>query len=249
MLAALSEAPMFKNQIQGLQSAGGATLEERRRMIRVRCYCHVEVQQGEEKLKGVVTDLGVDGLRLKCPSKLAEGSQVSIHYNGAADAGGVRCQVIWSQPHARYVESVSGLRYDDSSDNLRASWVRLVLQELGFDESRVYQKRKFIRANASIPARLEAPDKSQLNCRVVNLGVGGALVELNEEFPRDTRLQLDMSLWRILPTLSLPGLVVDSRRDAETGLVLSGLRFGELNPQQVELLGKYVVYLLNQTAS
>lgn len=234
---------MFKNQIQGLQSAGGATLEERRRMIRVRCYCHVEVQDGQEKVKGVVTDLGVDGLRLKCPIKLSEGANVNITYPGK---GGVQCQVIWSTPHPRYVESVSGLKYEDTSENLRQSWVRQMLQELGFDESKVYTRRKFIRANASIPARLEAPDKSQLNARVVNLGVGGALVELEEEFPHQTILQLDMSLWRILPTLQLPAMVLNSRRD-ENGKVLSGLRFGELNPQQVELLGKYVVYLLQNT--
>ncbi len=237
---------MFKNQIQGLQSAGGTTLEERRRMIRVRCYCHVEVEQGAEKVKGVVTDLGVDGLRLKCPVKLDEGAAINIRYPGT-DAGGVKCQVIWSNPHPRYVESISGLKYDDSSDNLRQSWVRLVLQELGFDESRVYQRRKFIRANASIPARLEAPNKSQLTARVVNLGVGGALLEVNEEFPRDTPVELDMSLWRILPALSLGGVVLDSRRDPESGLVLTGMRFGEMNPQQVELLGKYVVYLLQNT--
>lgn len=243
---------MFKNQIQGLQSAGGATLEERRRMIRVRCYCHVEVQQAGETVKGVVTDLGVDGLRLKCPIKLEEGARVSIQYPGAppgTSAGGVQCAVIWSQPHPRYVESVSGLRYEDSKENLSQSWVRLVLQELGFDESRVYQRRKFIRANASIPARLEAPNRSQLPARVVNLGVGGALLEVNEEFPRDTQVTLDMSLWRILPTLSLPGSILDSRRDPESGLVLSGMRFSELNPQQIELLGKYVVYLLQNTES
>lgn len=234
---------MFKNQIQGLQSAGGATLEERRRMIRVRCYCHVEVQLSDERVKGVVTDLGVDGLRLKCPVKLSEGAEVDIRYPGA---DGVKCQVIWSQPHPRYVESVSGLRYQTSLEN---SWVKLMLQELGFDDSKVYTRRKFIRANASIPARLEAPNKSQLQARVVNLGVGGALIEMDEEFPRDTVVNLDMSLWRILPALSLPAVVVGARREPDNGNVLCGVRFDELNPNQVELLGKYVVYLLQNTAN
>ncbi|MEW6281387.1 MAG: PilZ domain-containing protein [Candidatus Eremiobacterota bacterium] len=241
---------MFKSQIQGFSSSGGASLEERRRMIRVRCYCHVRVVRGEEVFKGVVTDLGLDGLRLKCPATLCDGETVEIHYPDAppgAPAGPVRGQVIWSQPHARYVESLSGLRYADSTDR---SWVRLVLQELGFDDvQRVFQRRKFIRADASIPARLYPPNSSQLSARVVNMGVGGALMETAEEFPNGTSVTLEVSLWRILPTLSLSARTLQPRRDQDNGLVLTGLEFSELGPEQVDLLGKYVVYLLNQSAS
>ena len=242
---------MLRNVIQSIESMDAReisqSLAEKRRGLRVRSYAQVRL--GEHK--AVVTELGVDGLRMKSmEAPLAEGQELEVIYASPpedAEAGPVKVQVAWVQRSGR--ELIAGARYADSHDNMRRSWVRFLLQEIGFDETRTFQRRKFIRVDAAIPARIfRDQDCIQAEARLVNLGIGGALLESDAPLAKGPIFTVEMSLWRILPTLRLPAAVLDSRQDADSGRVLTSLQFGSMEAAQVKLLGNYIINMINQSS-
>lgn len=242
---------MLRNVIQSIEAMDAReisqSLAEKRRGLRVKSYAQVKL--GEHK--AIVTELGVDGLRLKSmEAPLAEGQELNIVYASPpeeGEAGPVKVQVAWVQRSGR--ELIAGARYTDSRDNMRRSWVRFLLQEIGFDETRTYQRRKFIRVDASIPCRIFRGNECVLSeSRLVNIGIGGALLESADPLAKGDVLTVEMSLWRILPTLRLPVAVMDCRPDADTGLSLSSLQFGPIEPNQVKLLGNYIINMINQSS-
>ena len=243
---------MLRNVIQSIEAMDAQeisqSLAEKRRGLRVRSYAQVRL--GDHK--AVVTELGVDGLRLKSmEAPLAEGQELDVVYGAppeGAEAGPVRVQVAWVQRSGR--ELIAGARYTDSRDNMRRSWVRFLLQEIGFDESRTYQRRKFIRVDAAIPARIFQGEQCLISeARLVNIGIGGALLESADRLTKGSIYTVEMSLWRILPTLRLPVAAMDERNDEESGLVLTSLQFGPIEPPQVKLLGNYIINMINQSSA
>lgn len=128
------------------------------------------------------------------------------------------------------------------------SWVRYVLQELGFDENATYQKRRLLDQKA-IPARVLHGDAPMNDARVTSLGISGALLESRHELPRGSRIEIEMSLWRILPTLAVPAQVLNVREDPQTRTFLHSMQFGTLEPGQIRLLGNYVINQINQTSA
>lgn len=246
---------MLRNVIQSIEALEpkdiSENLAERRRALRIRSYCLVQLAVDGEQHKGTVTDIGLEGIRLKSLSApLVIGAEVAVSYPKSTpgfELGVVRCVVLWSQKVGR--EMVAGLRYNDTKENMRRSWVRYVLTELGFDEARTYQRRRHIRVDGSIPARLFQGEESLVpDARVVNLGIGGALVETRNEVPKGIDADLEISLWRILPTLCLSGAILDVRQEPGTGFFLVSIQFGALQADQIKLLGNYIINLINQTS-
>lgn len=245
---------MLRNVIQSIESMDAQeisnSLAEKRRGLRVKSYAQVRAQVEGQDHKAVVTELGVDGLRLKSmEAPLAQGQEVELRYASevdGAEAGPVRVQVAWVQKSGR--DLVAGARYVDSRDNMRRSWVRMLLMEIGFDDSTTYQRRKFIRVDASIPSRIFQESEVLISeARLVNIGIGGCLLESAEPLEKNQLVTVEMSLWRILPTLRLPASVLDVRSDPESGLALTSLQFGTMDSAQVKLLGNYVINMINQS--
>lgn len=246
---------MLRNVIQSIESMDAQeisqSLTEKRRGVRVKSYAQVRAHLGEQDHKAIVTELGVDGLRFKSmEAPLAQGQEVELRYASeveGAEAGPVRVQVAWVQKSGR--DLVAGARYVDSRENMRRSWVRFLLMEIGFDDTRTYQRRKFIRVDASIPSRIFQESEVLISeARLVNIGIGGCLLESADSLEKDREVTVEMSLWRILPTLRLPASVIESRQDAETGLCLTSLKFGSMDSAQIKLLGNYVINMINQSS-
>jgi hypothetical protein len=246
---------MLRNVIQSIEVLDARDLPEnlgeRRRALRIKTYCHVEISIEGQTYKGVVTDMGLEGLRIK--SQTAP-MVVGLEFNvrclqpmGVNDLGNVRCQSLWVQRVGR--ELVSGMKYADTRENMKRSWVRHLLQELGFDDSRTFQRRKYMRIDSSIPARIFQGEESLLpDPRVVNLGIGGALVESRHETPAEQDVELEISLWRILPTLALPARIIDVRQEPGNQIYLHSLQFGDLTAEQTRLLGNYIINFINQAS-
>ena len=246
---------MLRNVIQSIESMDAQeisnTLVEKRRGLRVKSYAQVRAHLGDQDHKAIVTELGVDGLRLKSmEAPLAQGQEVELRYASevdGAEAGPVRVQLAWVQKSGR--DLVAGARYVDSRENMRRSWVRFLLTEIGFDDTRTYQRRKFIRVDASIPSRIFQDSEVLVSeARLVNIGIGGCLLESSEGLEKGREVTVEMSLWRILPTLRLPATVIEHRQDPETGLALTSLKFGAIDSGQVKLLGNYVINMINQSS-
>lgn len=247
---------MLRNVIQAIESMDAQeisqSLQEKRRALRVRSYARAQIHvQGGESYKAVIIELGLDGLRLKSmDAPLQVGQALEVCYAlppEGAEAGPVKAQICWVNKVGR--DTIVGCKYADSRENMRRSWVRFLLQELGFDESRLFQRRKFIRVDAAIPARLiDGEGRSLCEARVVNIGIGGALLETTGGLEKGLSLDLELSLWRILPTLRLPIAVIDTRLEAESGLHLTSVKFGAIGSDQVKVLGNYIINMINQTA-
>lgn len=254
---------MLRNKIQGLEATDPdfpqLSLAERRKKLRVRTYIRLEFTT-EDGVRGsaIVTDLSLDGLRLRCQSPLVEGQNVDVIFpdSSATEAtGAVRCKVVWLQTIQQVGRTSyeAGLHFEDSRENMQRSWVKYVLEQLGFDENKTFQKRKYVRARGQIPARIFTVHEGEaLTGEVVNLGVGGALLALDRELPKDTQIHCEICLWRILPALRLPcrvmGVAPDGEHEGEgPPRQLHSLLFLGMDTEEVKLLGNYVIFLINQS--
>ena len=87
------------------------------------------------------------------------------------------------------------------------------------------------------------------DARVTSLGISGALLESRHELARGSRIEIEISLWRILPTLAVPAQVLSVREDPVTRTFLHSMQFGALEAPQIRLLGNYVINQINQTSA
>ncbi len=236
---------MLRNKIQGIEATDPnfphLSLAERRHKLRVRCY--VKVTLGlEGEPQGVVTDMSMDGLQLRAPTELHLHQEFEVLYNEGQSLGRVRCRVVWVRPGRDFW--LAGIAYVGTAESMRASWVKHVLEQLGFDESKTFQKREHIRVESSIPCRVMGAAEGK--GRIVNIGIGGALVELEQPLEEEQQLELEMCLWRILPILNLNSRVRQVRQDSPGGAYLHGVIFEAPTPADVKLLGNYVIHFINQ---
>lgn len=263
------EVLMLRNKIQGLEATDPdfpqLSLAERRKKLRVRTYIRLEYATEEGRNQAIVTDLSLDGMRMRCQKPLKNGEKVEVFFPDSSEkvsTGSVRCKAVWLQdleqgPAGRGFGRTAyeaGLSFEDSRDNMQRSWVKYVLEQLGFDENKTFQKRRYLRAQGQIPARVFTVHNGEaLAGEVVNLGVGGALLALDSPLTKDQQIHCEICLWRILPSLRLSckimGVSEDSEERGEGGAprYLHSLLFLGMDTEEVKLLGNYVIFLINQS--
>ncbi|MBI3928515.1 MAG: PilZ domain-containing protein [Armatimonadetes bacterium] len=241
---------MRDRMLEGLKSLvigqGSIDTEERRRLLRVRCELPVTCRVDERDVECVVTDLGVEGMRLRLSDRLDRDQLVSIVYAETSSEFSrheVRCRVAWCH-HVRGESYHAGVVLVEEPDELKDSWVHCILQELGLDEGSIYERRHFVRIALTIPVELRhiegsAPPDSEL----VNLGARGALVRCPAELQEDCDIELKLGPLGELPPLVLRGQVV-SRKPGGEGEHFFGVRFVDPDPDQVKLLGGYVFHMV-----
>ena len=253
---------MLRNKIQGLEATDPdfpqLSLAERRKKLRVRTYIRLEFVSTQGRGSAIVTDLSLDGLRMRCPTPLQDGEQVEVFFPDSSDnqsTGSVRCKTVWLQQLEQVGRATyeAGLAFEDSRDNMQRSWVKYVLEQLGFDESKTFQRRKFLRVKGQIPARVFTSQEDEaVSGEVVNLGVGGALLALDEPLGKDRVIDCEICLWRILPALRLPCRIMNVAPDHEhegegPPRHLHSLLFLGMDTNEVKLLGNYVIFMINQS--
>ncbi len=250
---------MLRNKIQGLEATDPdfpqLSLAERRKKLRVRTYIRLEYVTEDGRGSAIVTDLSMDGLRMRCQKAFKDGEQVEVFFpEGSESTGSVRCKTVWLQELGQVGRTSyeAGLSFEDSRDNMQRSWVKYVLEQLGFDENKTFQRRRFLRANGQIPARVfTAYEGEPITGVVMNLGVGGALLALQEPLDQDHQIHCEICLWRILPPLRLPCRIInvseDHEHDGEGLRYLHSLLFLGMDTEEVKLLGNYVIFLINQS--
>lgn len=256
----------MRNVVQSIETpkdlSASNSSAERRKLLRVRTYLPVSVEIVDESgessaLRAVATDVAVEGLKLKSTSFQPEVGQtvrvntVNALGSSGTQLGAIHCQVLWVQRTNR--EILVGLRYADNRDNMLRSWVRYLLQELGFDEKCTFQRQRFA-DGSGIPARIHAyeqsdPGPQSAEGKVCNLGVSGALLETKAEFKAGEAVEVELSLWRILPRLKVRGQVVEVKENANQRTYLHSIQFGIIPGQDMRLLGNYVINQLNQACA
>jgi len=252
---------MLRNKIQGLEATDPdfpqLSLAERRKKLRIRTYIRLEIRVSDTSASAIVTDLSLDGLRIRCNYKLEEGDLVEVVLSDQKERdkyGAVCCRAVWvtsfGSPGRESFEA--GLSFQDSRENMQRSWVKYVLEQVGFDERKTFQKRKYLRTSGRVPARVfTANSEDTVSGEILNLGVGGALLATKTPILNATQIHCEICLWRILPALRLPCRIMavreDNSEDPEVTQYLYSLLFLGMDTEQVKLLGNYVIFLINQT--
>lgn len=238
--------------IQGLlPGRAGLPAEERRRLVRLRCYIPVQIlQPGKKPHDAVVVEMGVDGLRFRTRYKVDKGLEVHVEYphqvSGVKNHR-VRCRVIWTRKSTTSQHTTVGVRYDDSPANLRGSWIKAVLRELGFEERMLAQKRSAIRVPGDLPASVAIPgDEFVGQARALNVGVGGVLLQTERRLKQNQNYRISLG-----PAFNLNSLMLAStclRCEHQSGDVwVSSLRFTDPSAEQIKLLGKYLMAMIHST--
>ncbi|MBI3924877.1 MAG: PilZ domain-containing protein [Armatimonadetes bacterium] len=246
----------LRDLIDGLlsifQARGGRTPEERRRLIRVKCDYEVACIVGNRSFPAKVVDMGLNGLRLEAPERLRQGTTIYIHHpkpSNRFDNEHVMCQVKWCRRRKGSNAMEVGVQYADTPGNMRRSWVKFLLKELGFDERAIYTRRKAIRAPADLEASMHSDEGGRLEGKVVNLGVGGALFAGEEAFSPGLPIRMQIGPYRRYRVLEVPGTIISTRRRNENGGYLVSVRFNDPTPSQIRLLGDYVIGLLKDSTA
>ena len=243
---------MLRNKIQGVEATDPdfpqLSLAERREKLRVRTYIRLDMQVRGEKTSAIVTDLSMSGMRIKTGLEVAFPDTENKLRTGA-----LKCDVVWVTalgPSGRTTYE-AGLSFEAKAMDKNDTWVRYVLEQLGFDQAKTFQKRKYLRASGQVPARVFTSDPEQtMTGEVLNLGVGGALLASESSLEQDDLIHCEICLWRILPALRLPCKIMGVRKDQSLGdekpHYLHSLLFLGMDTEQVKLLGNYIVHLINQ---
>ncbi|MEW6282419.1 MAG: PilZ domain-containing protein [Candidatus Eremiobacterota bacterium] len=250
-----TQRSLLASLVEGLRSftvkRDSASYVERRRSVRLNCDYQVNCNSTTASFPGRVLDVGLTGLRLTALTKLPRGMTLSVV---PVEGGGpVPCLVRWSRKEGDVW--VAGVSFELRPSELVRSWVAVLLAGVGFNEEAVYQRRTAVRAPADLPAQLRSPTDDIVQGRVIDLGVGGALIQVTGTAPgKEGAHRVTLGPYKKLEMLSLNGQVVRiSRPGGDAPLSPGGtdrwnlaVRFLEPNSAQVRLLGIYVLDLLSE---
>lgn len=161
-------------------------MKERRVTNRFACSHLVHYRDDGDGSIGMVTDLCLDGARLRSQTPLESGSQVilqSLDTNGVAP---VWCEVRWYNPEARE----AGLCFRQPVGEILRSWVGEVLEN---HQSHLIQRRESVRVPVRLPVTVtEGGLKS--DGLLVDLSVEGALMRCPTLWSSGTELSLELPL-------------------------------------------------------
>ncbi|MBI3927441.1 MAG: PilZ domain-containing protein [Armatimonadetes bacterium] len=130
-----------------------------------------------------VINMGLGGLLLLSERLLPAGALLEIRQKDA-QRGPVQVEVIWSRPRPESNRFECGGKYRGSSEQLERSWIKPALQRLGFEAPDMYERRRFRRVRLQLEARLRLGEVAH-ECLVLDLGLGGALVESRDSVRAD----------------------------------------------------------------
>ncbi|MBS2038407.1 PilZ domain-containing protein [bacterium] len=220
---------------------------ERRKLIRMRCHYKTQVVLDSKKLDGVITDMGVGGLRLKVFQTLKPGQILTVHspFNEVGEDGApVDCKVVWQQQPEKSFVTYAGLVYATEAKKMGRTWVRGVMKQLGFRPESLLSKRNWVRAECILEGTVKRADNSRHEIRIQNLGVGGALFEYRDKLPLG-EMTIRIGPYDKLPGLDVSGTLVKARPQGRH--FLYGIEFGEMKPAQLRMLTVYLKTFLNHT--
>lgn len=205
-------------------------VEERRTVARLDCDVQVVMLLPDDRALGArVTDISLFGLGLEAPEEVPKGTAVRLllaHDEGMEE---VHCRVAGPGPHGVGCRLV----YHQDAESLSRSWVCNLLRELGYSLDHLHQRRAFIRVKTDLPVRIEGP-LGELAGRVVDLGVGGALLACQRPLPSEGEVKLRFEPPG-QPAFTLPAQPLPPREQG-----LQCLQFPHLDNDQYQRLGHCV---------
>jgi hypothetical protein len=219
------------------------TARERRQSNRADCCYQVELVRGDERVDASVINMGLGGIRFLATCTLQRGDCVELS-ESAMGLGPASVRVAWVRPEAPGRFEYGGI-YHGPVDQLDPSWVKPALQRLGFEAPTRYERRRHQRANLAVDARLLRQDR-EIVCRLIDLGLGGALIQADEALPQGCVLKLEVQAPEALDGELLSGeplaaTLIYTRPDPDGGFRL-GLAFeaDRMTRAQARLVESYL---------
>ncbi len=225
--------PLFNKILKGFREFAfedKASVEERRRVSRLTCL--YETSQGE------VLDLSPAGLGLVASRKHARGSSLQIappaQYADFTPVDGI---VRFCRPFRDRFRV--GLEFKGS---LQPTWANPALRELGFAPTHLDQKRRYVRAQTSLPIEVRDWRGEFELATLLDLSRGGTLLRTAKSWEIGEALRLILGPIGYLPTLFLSGVVLHQRPDPDGWLVnLSFIDAGGTNLSRLDLYIKTIL--------
>ncbi|MCA9795855.1 MAG: PilZ domain-containing protein [Candidatus Eremiobacteraeota bacterium] len=224
----------------------GKDLDQKRQMTRLVCRIPVVCEVEGKSFEAFAIDLGVRGLRLEVPTKVAPGSVLGVAYRPESGPTPPKlvAKVRWCRRRANSSVIESGLEYLETDEVLTGSWVKMLLDEVGFREEAVFDRRRSYRTDGSLRGRILTHGGGNYFGNVANLGVGGALFEVSKALSPGAPVEVEVGPAQGMDLLKLQGKVRHARRSDRDGRWLNGVAFEELDSRDTELLGRYIFLLL-----
>lgn len=242
---------MLSKLLSGLRSLVGGGQDkdwdysDRRELIRLRCHYDVEFAVKGKKHKGQVVDMSLKGMKLRgfVPAKVGDIVEVSNPREILdSSVNTIKCKVLWCRKRERDFVVFLGVAYAESDQVMSRSWIKSILRELGFDSQKIFQKRKFVRAECFIPANLVYGHGKSVEGQVYNLGVGGTLIECRKPFDVGTMVEARIGPLEDLDEFSITGKVVQVTQQGP--LYMHGIEFTTIKQNTLDALSKYLIFLL-----
>lgn len=227
--------------------------EESRASPRILCRYWVNLRNAGREFKACITDIGITGMRIEGVPTLSRGERFEISYpfsEGFKEEHSFEVEVMWCRARAHDDVMVAGVRFVKQGDELRGTWVYILLTEVGLLGEAVYQRREHVRLATSYRVVLQEPKTGHkvLEGTVNNLSVGGALVESAAPIEVGRQLLASMGPDPSQPRLTISARVLNSRLDPEDGCHLISLQFVDFSREELKALEGLILAMLEGRA-
>lgn len=161
---------------------------ERRQTTRVECCYQVECSHASGNWQASVVDMGLGGLRLRSLRVPEVGEQLVLQQSDHS-FGDIQVEVVWTRLLAD-AQREFGVVYRCDVESMERSWVKDALRRLGFETAALYERRRHVRRHTTASATLEGPPGLSAAATILDLGLGGALIETALEISAGNEFQL-----------------------------------------------------------
>jgi hypothetical protein len=206
-----------------------ATVERRRAWRVIRRVGLVGFRDNGDKLDLMGIDFSPGGMRIESPKKLKKGEMLRltvaklrsgddrrVSLEAAEDV--LLAQVVWCAPR-RDLTLECGLQFMVDDVKQRPIIARFLLDDCKVGISNPKEKRKVPRMPTEMKGLVALSDGSTVDVRVLDLGLGGALINAPRDIAKNTILDLKIFLGGDGSTLQCKGAVVRSMAAGATSKV------------------------------
>lgn len=219
---------MFKGLMNLLAPGSGVPSDERRDTIRLSCSIDVTLLVAGKPYPATVVNVSLTGLCLELDARLKAQQAVVLERDEFGKP--LEGQAVWSRSSRTNSRNQLGVMYKADQQMLRASWLTPALKQLGFKSEMVSEKRKLLRVPGQLSCQLKGmTGDTYTEGSMLDLSVGGALVEGEVELPENLQIQFKIEPLGNLKALDGVARVVSCYRDPEEEKWRCGIRFTEVD--------------------
>lgn len=222
----------FRDLLNLLKPSPLVPTDERRETIRLRCDLSVLLKVEESFRFAKVMDVTLTGLCLHSEDLLKPGQVISLSRDDFGPP--LEAEVLWCKRRRSGKGFRIGVGYQADHDRLRVSWLRPALKQAGFKAALPGQMRKLLRVPGRVTCQIKGlTGEAYTDGEMLDLSVGGALVESPVEFPKDLSIEFETVPLGGLPPLKGFAKIV-SCHAGEQGKWKCGLRFTESKAEDIK---------------